>query len=243
MTPRTSPRRQYGVTLVELMIAMAIAVFLLGGLFMIVGNTKRTFIAQSGMAQLQDAERLAMTLIGDVIQQSGYFPDPTTNPAALLMPSGGVWANAGQGLTGTTGGAAPGDTITVRFVSASGDGTINCTGGTFGGAGTQLYTNVFSIDASGNLACSLNGAAAVPLVSGLQSLKVLYGVKTNFATNNGAVDSYMTSAQMAAANWQNVITVQVTLTFLNPMAGQPNQPATIPFTRTIAVMSQTGVRT
>jgi type IV pilus assembly protein PilW len=236
-------RRQRGLTLIELMVAMAIAGFLLGGLFSIVWNTKKTFVAQSGMAQLQDSERLAMTLIGDVVQQAGYFPNPLVNTPAVL-PVTGVWVNSGQGLTGTTGGAAPGDTLTVRFLTAGGDGTINCTGGTNPGPGNLMYTNVFSVDApSSSLMCALNGAAAVPLITGVQSLKILYGVKTNFAANNGAVDTYLTSAQMVAANWNNVISVQITLTFKNPLWGQPGQAQFIPFQRTIAVMAQTGVRT
>jgi len=240
------PRRQRGLTLIELMVAMAIAIFLLGGLFTIVWNTKKTFVAQSGMAQLQDAERLAMTLVGDVVQQSGYFPNPVLNTAATTLPSGGVWANAGQGVTGTHVALPGNDTLTVRFMSASGDGTINCTGGTNTSGANVVYTNVFAITVVGGtptLTCALNGAAAVPLVAGIQNLQVLYGVKTDFTSNNGAVDSYLTATQMTATNWANVITVQVTLTFQNPMAGQAGQAATIPFTRTIAVMSQTGVRT
>jgi hypothetical protein len=37
--------------------------------------------------------------------------------------------------------------------------------------------------------------------------------------------------------------VQVTLTFVNPMAAQPGQPATVTFIRNIAVMYKTGVAT
>ncbi len=93
------------------------------------------------------------------------------------------------------------------------------------------------------LTCALNNAAAVPLVSGIQSLKILYGVKTDFTADNGAVDSYLKASEMTAANWNNVISVKVTLTFLNPLAGQPNQPATIAFQRVVGVMNRAGVKT
>ena len=146
-------------TLVEIMAAMAIALFLLGGLFTIVQNTKKTFVAQNNMAQLQDSERLAMTLITDVIQAAGYYPNPTVNLPTVL-PAGGVWANSGQGVVGTTGGVAPGDTITVRFMTATGDGIINCTGTSNATGANQIYTSVFSIDPlTQSLACALNGAA------------------------------------------------------------------------------------
>ena len=242
-------RHQHGMTLIEILIAMGISLFLLGGLFTIVGNTRRVYGAQNQMAQLLDDERMAMTMISDVIQNSGYFPNPTIYTAAGLFPAVGAFTTVGQSIVGThPSTAAPGDTITLRFATASGDGMINCTGGTNTSGAPALYTNKFSIDAAGNLACSLNGAAATPLVSGLTNLQILYGVKTDFSLNNGAVDSYLTASEMlVAANWANVICVKITLTFANPLynAVTPglNIPQTISFTRVVGVMRDTGVTT
>jgi hypothetical protein len=36
-----------------------------------------------------------------------------------------------------------------------------------------------------------------------------------------------------------VVSVQVTLTFTNPLAGQPGQPATISLARTIPILNKT----
>ena len=69
---------QRGFSLVELMIAMLIALFLLGGLITLVMGTRQTNSTQSQLSQLQDNERIAMTLIGNVVQKAGYFPNPTT---------------------------------------------------------------------------------------------------------------------------------------------------------------------
>ncbi|MFZ0007853.1 MAG: prepilin-type N-terminal cleavage/methylation domain-containing protein, partial [Steroidobacteraceae bacterium] len=57
---------QRGFTLVELMITVAIAVFLLFGLFSIVQNVRVTYSNQQLVAQLEDAQRLAMIMITDV---------------------------------------------------------------------------------------------------------------------------------------------------------------------------------
>ncbi len=103
-----SAATQRGLTLVELMVAMAIALFLLGGLLTIVQNTRKTFGAQMQLAQLQDNQRLAMTLLGDVIQTAGYFPDPTVNTLGGTLPVVasayplGPFPTAGQSITGTT---------------------------------------------------------------------------------------------------------------------------------------------
>ncbi len=70
--------REHGYTMVELMIAILIGLFLLAGLLTLVMGTRKTSTTQSQLAQLQDNERVSMTLMTNVIQQAGYFPDPTT---------------------------------------------------------------------------------------------------------------------------------------------------------------------
>jgi hypothetical protein len=82
------------------------------------------------------------------------------------------------------------------------------------------------------------------LVNGLSGvatgMTVLYGVATGTDNN---VTEYQTAAQVG--NWSNVTSVQVTLTFVNPLATQSGQtvagqPATVTFTRVISVMGRVG---
>ncbi len=93
-TPRP---RMRGFTLVELMVTIAIALFLLGGLVMIVQNVRQTYGNQQSLAQLQDAQRFAMTVITDVVQAAGYFPTPATETRHVLVPSGGTVCNRRSG--------------------------------------------------------------------------------------------------------------------------------------------------
>jgi type IV pilus assembly protein PilW len=255
-----APRAMRGFTLVEIMIALAIGLFITAGLLTLVQAMKRTSVTQSGMSQLQDNERMAMTLVADVIQSAGYFPQPYLNTAAALMPAVGSF-QAGQSLTGTGAGTAvaPGDTITVRYVTGgsnppAADMTINCTGNT---STTQtLYTNTFSLVPDPNvagtwdLACTLNGGAPVAMVNGIKNLQIYYGVKTN-SQNNNSVDSYLDANAVIAGNgitdyWGKVLSVKLTVTFVNPMYGTlpgqtTNTPPTIQFTRIIDVMNTGGV--
>src|ERR1700760_2829763 len=92
---------QSGFTLVELMIAMTIALFLAGGLVTLVDGMKRAALSQDGISQLQDNERMAATLMSDVIQSAGYFPSPTINTAASVLPVTGPFTFAGQSIIGT----------------------------------------------------------------------------------------------------------------------------------------------
>jgi type IV pilus assembly protein PilW len=244
---------QRGFTLLELLIAVLIAMFLIGGLLTLVGAMKISFANQSGLSQLQDSERMAMTLITDVIQSAGYFPNPLVNTAASSFPIvAGSFTSVGQTIVGTgkITDPAPGNTISVRYLTAGNDNIINCTGNTSTVPAT--FVNTFSIDANGNLDCTLivNGTAQapIPLINGLNSLQIYYGVQTNTAVSTNSVDTYLDANGVTAGNyWSNVISVKITLTFVNPLFGQAGQTNAalkfISFTRVVDVMNKTGVTT
>ena len=237
-----------GFTLVELMVTVAIAMFLLFGLFSIVQNVRVTYANQQLIAQLEDAQRLAMIMMTDVTQEAGYFPNPVLYTASDLIAAGAF--QPGQAISGThaNGVNAPGDTLSVRYLTLSGDGMLNCHGTSNSSGANVIYTNTFSI-VGGQLMCDPgDGTGALPLVSGVTNLQVLYGVKRNFGVTGNDVDTYLNATQMANADWLNVTSVTITLTFVNPLSATTgskttegvNQPPTLSFTRVIDVMNRTG---
>jgi len=160
-TMRRPARGQCGFTLIELMVTVAIALFLLGGLLTILQNVRATYGNQQALAQLQDQQRFAMTVLTDVIQAGGYFPDPVGMTITSALPAAGAY-QAGQAFTGTQGAGGP-DSIGVRYRTANGDGVILCDGSINTGPGVnQLYANLFTVvppaaGAPGQLLCTLNG--------------------------------------------------------------------------------------
>jgi type IV pilus assembly protein PilW len=247
-------RGQRGFTLVELMVTVAIALFLLGGLVTILQNVRATYNNQQLLAQLQDQQRFAMTVLTDVIQAGGYYPDPLGMTPGSALPAAGAY-QVGQAFTGSQGGAGVPDSIGVRYVTRNGDGVILCDGSSNTGPGvSQLYTNVFTVvppapGVPGQLLCALNGAnPPLALVSGVQGLSIYYGVKRNPAITDYNVDTYLTANQMLLAgpngnDWLNISSVRVILTFNNPLWGQQTQPQFITFERVIEVMARAGVHT
>ncbi len=244
---RASVRRAHGFTLVELMVTVAIALFLIGGLLTILQNVRSAYNNQQSLSQLQDQQRFAMTVLTDVIQAGGYFPDPVAWGPSSALPAAGAYV-AGQAFTGTHARGAP-DSIGVRYRTAISDGVILCDGSTNTAlAPTGLYTNNFTVvppagNTPGQLLCQLNDGAAVPLVNGVQGLLIYYGVKRDFTFNDYNVDTYLLADQMDPADWNNISAVRLILTFTNPMANQAGQPATIDFERVIEVMGRAGVHT
>jgi type IV pilus assembly protein PilW len=227
-----------GFTLLELMIAMTIGLFLAGALVTVVQTNKKVFLNQNQLEQMQDGQRMAMTLMADIIQTAGYFPDPTRNKLSSTLVASGSFANS-QAITG-----AAGDSISVRYMTAPQDNILNCSGlsntNPLLGANI-LYVNTFSV-LTGQLVCTDQAGTQYPLVGGVTNLTVLYGVKTNLAAAGNNADTYLSTSQMTASTWQNVISVWIKLQFANPLytgAGQ-GQAQFITVQRVVDVMNQTG---
>lgn len=248
--------RQQGYTIVEVLVAILIALFLLGGLATVVQDNRRTATNQAQLAQLQDQERLAMSIITNVIQSAGYFPDPTLNSPATLFAGDPPFKKVGQPIAGTGdwGDDPPGDKITVRYATVPGDGVLLCTGGTNPGAAGDpptTFVNALSLkqdlsDPNPNhyaLVCNLSGGADTVLVGGLTNMQIRYGVRR--AASGNSVDSYVDVSKMSDNDWDNIISVKVQLTFDNPlyMPSQDVKYKTITFTRVISVMANAGVST
>jgi len=190
---------QRGFTLIELMVALLIGLFLMGGLLLVVQDNKRTFTSQNAQTRLQDSQRLAMTILTDAVQQAGYFPNPTLYSATgLFTPTQNAsFAQAGQSLVGTYS-ATGSDTLYTRFANVSGDSTVNCWGApnSTGSATPVVIGDQFSVS-GGTLVCAegfgtqqlvgdANYVSRQPIV--LNSLKFLYGVNSAGTAYN--VDTY-----------------------------------------------------
>jgi type IV pilus assembly protein PilW len=250
--------RSQGFSLVELMVSLVIALFLIGGVLAVVQDTRRAATSQTQSTQLQDSVRLAMTIITDVVQTTGYYSDPLNSTALASLGAVAPFA-AGQPISGAGAylAAAPGDSISVRYQTANGDGILNCSGTSNTTGANEVFVNTFSVDALGNLNCTLTSAAGtttIPLISAstggvnplkVTKLQVLYGVQTNFAVGNQCADSYMDATQVSATTintlsaWNYVVSVRITLTFTNPGTNLPP----VQFTRVIGIMNKMGVVT
>lgn len=244
-----------GFTLVEMMVAITISVFLAGGLVMMVQSTRNAFGNQQVLAQLQDNERLVMTFMAEVTESAGYFPNPVNNVNTGVFPSSApffVKPGPGQAVFGTHAVAAPGDKMWIRYAAAQNDATIfNCLGTTNTAiAPYDVFVNEFWVDNTNVnnpvLTCTVSSATTgnnvnIPLVNGVQSLQILYGVKRSIVDTGSCADTYLTATQMTTGgfvnDWLNVCSISVTMTFVNPII--PAQPIVIK--RVIATMNAAGV--
>lgn len=226
--------RQIGMSLVELMVALVLSLFLLAGLFTIFFSVKTSYNSQTALAALQDNESLAASVLANTIQAAGYFPYNTTYTSRYeaFPASGATWA-AGQVVyaRSTPYGAA----LYLRLIPSQ---TLDC----LGNNGTGVEVNEFSILTNGSsansLACTVSGASGShtsalvgPLNTlgtnsaggGLQHMSVLIGVANNAGTS---VDQYYTPTTMPAGAWVKARSIVMTLTFFNPLFDARHNPGT-----------------
>jgi type IV pilus assembly protein PilW len=221
---------------------MFISVIMMMGLFSVVYGSRNNYIAQNQLAELQDSERLAATLLTNSVMEAGYYPNPTANTKAGTLPAAtynSIAFAASQGIYGAT--VSSNDQLYVRYAAGTSDGMADCTGTTNSTASTVVDVNYFYIS-NNTLYCKVvsnPNASAQPLVMGVTGMAVLYGVDLN---SDYSADEYMNAAAVTAGGyWNQVISVQVTLTFANPFtqqtapgAGSPPAPT---LSRTIDILN------
>ena len=248
-SPASLPTRQTGIGLVELMVAIVIALFLVLAVASIYLNVRATSAAQDNLAQLQDSERLALTLITTTLQSAGYFVDPTKDTAATALPAttvsredGGSTAfEAGQPVVGTGDGkgrGSNGDTIAMQYQTARNDGLMNCLGGTNTTQETAVFSNYFAVNANSELTCTVGNGSPQVLSGNIDRMSVAYGTDTD---GDGALDTYLpASAVQAAGLWGGVHTVRVSVWFLDTTKSLPGKPVPLafPVVQTIDLMNR-----
>jgi type IV pilus assembly protein PilW len=209
---RPSDKTQYGMSLIELMIAMTIGLFLVGVVAALFIGSKQTYRSQDNLARLQESGRFAIKLLGKNIREAGYHSINFTPPGTLydLVQTGDTNAFTGTALDGAEGAAGAADSIIT-----SAEGTVDC----LNAAAASPAVNAFSINGSSQLTCLGNGSVtAKVLMDNLEDMQILYG------EDFGATRRYVDRSTVADMN--NVKTVRICVllrtaeTGLTPAAGQ-----------------------
>ena len=72
-TQKVTGRRQRGVSLIELMVAMLISLFLLLGAVTVFNQSQSTYRASESVARLQETARLAMNVVETDIRMANFW--------------------------------------------------------------------------------------------------------------------------------------------------------------------------
>lgn len=96
------PRRrlQKGLTLIELMVGLALGLFLLAGLVQVFVASKQAFRTNEGLSRMQESGRFAMEFLVRDIRQAGFKGSCTTEVNNLLDTSSASYSDALFSLDG-----------------------------------------------------------------------------------------------------------------------------------------------
>lgn len=168
-------KAQQGFSLIELMIAVTLALVAMLAATQLYASTRQTYRLQGMQTRLSEDGRFALSMLQRVIAQAGYRPSPVTP----MIPTAGFMSVAnGTYLTPTSN-----ESVTVRFI-ADGTNMMVCDGSLAAANSQQTLT----IAKSGSkLQCgTVDWIAPASAGSGtgteLVDFKILYGTDTGPAT-------------------------------------------------------------
>lgn len=212
--------RVLGLSLVELMIAMVIGLILMAGLAQILLSGKRSFNTQSGLGTLQESGRFALFFLQRDLSMAGF---PREVGPSSLEPSVNsfIVANTTNGPSGTSDQvevnfnsdpAVPfsyqdclGQSSQVAFSGGCADGSNPGTAN--GGNCSWRVTNRYFVQNGALMCLGIGNAIAQPMVNGVESFQILYGVDTD---GDSYANVYRHAGQVAAADWaNNVVSMRV----------------------------------
>ncbi len=183
---------QHGMTLVEILIALLLGAFLIGGVLEIFSSSKQTSKMQENLSRIQENARFAMNSITRDVRQAGYRECLT----AALTP-----------ISGTNGAGNAQDSITLEQST-----------GACGAPVTANTRYTIQTGASGRLSLFKRerppaAAVAVELVEDIQNMQVLYGEDTNMDSATGISTDYVANRYVAfgtaGLNMARVVSIRI----------------------------------
>ena len=232
-----------GFSLIELMIAMTVSLFILAGLFYSVIGDLRSYESTRSTQGLISKSRMAVQTMRLYIQQAGFRDvDALMNNTSFdsgTSAVGGSWVSSQvvNGLTSSTvisDEKTDSDILTVRFMGAADNGIVSCVGGDLIGQ-TTSYEITLYVNTSNQLMCKDNNSTAIVFDRNVEFMELLYGTEDDLR--------YFTASEVA--DWTAVNRIKVGLLLSEDVSGyglQNNNSYTI-FNKTINATNDTHYRT
>jgi len=217
-TQSKSKARQYGITLVELMIALAISSILMLGISTIYVGNKRGYNIGTNLARQQENSRFSVELLIHDLRMAGY-------PKAFVL-------NPIISATTTDGGGAANDAITVQYESKTdclGQNTPACADD----ASKQCAVNQYYIK-NNDLYCTGNGSASEDVIAqDVTNMQILYGIDTD-TSEDGNANKYVSWDHVSTKERAHIVSVRFAL-----LSRTPNDVRKVDVTKSYSLLGQT----
>ncbi len=175
---------QTGLSLIEIMIALLIGAFLIGGVLQIFIGSKQTYRMQENLSRLQENGRFALDFLAKDIRSAGYRECLTYTVPTPITGTNDTGLNSS-------------DTVIIQMSTGACSAIV-------------LSTITYSVQtgASGQPALFKNdGATTRELVEGIENMQILYG-----ADNIDSTPNYYVPAGTVGLSMAQVVSIRITLT-------------------------------
>lgn len=206
--------KQKGLSLIELMIALVLGLFLVAGVIQIFLGTSQTYRLTGDIARVQENARFALDILARDIRMAGYSdPDKGEILPFFAVESADCPDSDDTNCSTDASDANNSDTLAVIFDPIN---NTDCIGNTSGIDENDVIINLYYIDEEDGIASLYCRAwnktdnswvsAQQPLVDGIERMHILYGV-TN--TAGDAIQKYVNKDDVD--DWTKVRAVRVGL--------------------------------
>jgi len=184
MSNRFKPASQSGFTLIEMMISVGIASFLLLVIMVMFNSTSRSRMLQTALSGLNESGRFAIDVLGRDLRMAGYRDD---NWLSGAIPNSIVVVNGAP--------ADGGDSITIQYEGLKDCNYADSVGG--------LVTNAYALNMDGfTLEC--NGQ---PVIDDIEQMQIYFGEDTD----GDGVANRMMAPDDAALDMNRVVSLRLNL--------------------------------
>lgn len=244
---KNNKRNQQGLTLIELLVAMGLGVFLLAGIVQVFVGSRASFDVIRAQSGMQESARFAMSFISQASRQAGYINAgnvDTGNEYAIDLVnvfngSNPRWpaqdgfedSSVVVGFDDAAGAPAAIQGVTVKAetdvfaIRQQGDPDglmMDCEGIALSVDTAEYIRMTFFVGDDDQLYCEVFDGTAlrapVALVSGIEDMQVLYGIG-GLPDDRFRVQKYIAANTVTADEWYDVMTIRVGL-----MSISDNQP-------------------
>lgn len=199
---------QAGFSLISLLIASAIGIFIMGGAGKVYIDSKNTFNARSSVSAATENYRFAIQDLRRTIVMAGrsIIPENDDTTAYSQPDTDALRTFPAVGSGGIEDENNGSSVVAIRYAS----GPAPCGLDVVLDGTTNPVTARFFVDVDGNLICEGTlGSQTIsqPLVSGIARMRALYGVDTD---GDGIANQYL-SATVVDTNsrWVNVVAIRI----------------------------------
>ncbi|NCF62966.1 MAG: hypothetical protein GWP58_08950 [Gammaproteobacteria bacterium] len=191
-------RAARGLTLIELILAMAISTLLVLGLIQIVSATTASVLLQENQAQVQERSRLALKTLTGAIQTSGFSPEPWEGKYSVT----GLGEDSADNISKSS------DRLALHtWTDLNCFNNRNPSQDSMGNSLFYFRESVFDLSTDNHLALLCRYGPSKTelttqirrqgLIPGIESFQVLYGQDSN---QDGNIDSWVRAGQWSDAS-------------------------------------------